>query len=64
MLILTRDIGESIKIGDDTTVTVLQVKGNQVKLGIKAPDDVAVNREELYLKMISETGRNVSLATK
>jgi carbon storage regulator len=63
MLILMRRNGESIKIGDDITVTVLGVKGNQVKIGIDAPDDVAVNREELFVRMVRETGHNVSLAT-
>lgn len=48
MLILTRRINESIMIGDDTSVTVLSVKGNQVRLGIDAPRDVEVHREEIY----------------
>ena len=48
MLILTRRIGESVMIGDDIKITVLGVKGNQVRLGIEAPQDVSVYREEIY----------------
>ena len=48
MLILTRRVGESLMVGDDITVTVLGVKGNQVRIGVNAPRDVAVHREELY----------------
>jgi len=51
MLILTRNIGATVTIGDDVRVTVLGVKGNQVRLGIDAPRDVAVHREEIYLKI-------------
>ena len=46
MLILTRRVGESLMIGDDVTITVLGVKGNQVRIGVKAPKEVAVHREE------------------
>ncbi len=48
MLILTRRVGESLMVGDDLTVTVLGVKGNQVRIGVNAPRDVAVHREEIY----------------
>ena len=48
MLILTRKIGEAVKIGDDIEVSIIGVKGNQVRLGINAPNDVAVHREEIY----------------
>ncbi|MGB1138493.1 MAG: carbon storage regulator CsrA, partial [Luminiphilus sp.] len=47
MLILTRRVGESLMIGDDVTITVLGVKGNQVRIGVKAPKEVAVHREEI-----------------
>jgi carbon storage regulator len=55
MLILTRRVGESLKIGDEVTVTVLGVKGNQIRIGIEAPHDVAVHREEIY-ERIAEQG--------
>ncbi len=54
MLILTRQIGETLMIGDQTTVTVLGIKGNQVRLGVNAPKDVAVHREEIYEKIRKE----------
>ncbi len=54
MLILTRRVGETVVIGDDVTVTVLGVKGNQVRLGINAPRDVAVHREEIYERIRRE----------
>jgi carbon storage regulator len=55
MLILTRRVGETIMIGQDITVTVLAVKGNQVRLGISAPTDVAVHRQEIYERIKAET---------
>jgi len=54
MLILTRRTGEKLRIGDDIEVVVLGVKGNQVRLGVDAPKDVAVNREEIYQRIQEE----------
>jgi carbon storage regulator len=54
MLILTRRVGETLMIGDEVSVTVLGVKGNQVRLGINAPKDVAVHREEIYERIRHE----------
>lgn len=57
MLILTRKINEAVRIGDDIEVSIIGVKGNQVRLGIKAPSDVAVHREEIY-ERIQQDGKS------
>jgi carbon storage regulator len=54
MLILTRRVGESLKVGEEVTVTVLGIKGNQVRVGIAAPKSVAVHREEIFEKIKAE----------
>lgn len=54
MLILTRRVGETLMVGDDVTVTVLGVKGNQVRIGVNAPKEVAVHREEIYERIKRE----------
>ena len=54
MLILTRRVGETLMIGDEVAVTVLGVKGNQVRIGVKAPQDVSVHREEIYERIRQE----------
>ncbi len=54
MLVLTRRVGETLVIGDEVTVTVLGVKGNQVRLGVNAPKEVSVHREEIYNRIQNE----------
>lgn len=59
MLILTRRVGETLMVGDDVTVTVLGVKGNQVRIGVNAPKNVSVHREEIYQRIQKEKVANL-----
>ena len=62
MLILTRKLGESVTIGDDIKITILGVRGRQVRLGIIAPQRVTIHREEIYFKIQEENKRAVAAA--
>lgn len=64
MLIVTRRVGETVMIGDDITVTVLGVKGNQARVGVNAPKEVAVHREEIYEKIKRQQGQPQSKSDK
>ena len=59
MLILTRKVGESVLIGDDISITVLSVRGNQVKLGVQAPKEVSVHREEISQRILQSKDEHV-----
>jgi len=62
MLILTRRVGETVVIGNDVDITVLGVKGNQVRLGVKAPREISVHREEIYRRIKGEAKEKASAA--
>lgn len=66
MLILTRKIGESLLIGDDVEITVLSIRGSQVKLGVKAPKEISVHRKEIYqrIKALAEQQSDVETQAK
>ena len=59
MLILTRRLNETIVVGDDVKITILGVKGNQIRLGIDAPKEISVHREEIWEKINAEKGKNI-----
>jgi carbon storage regulator len=61
MLILTRRVGETLMVGDNVTVTVLGVKGNQVRIGVNAPKEVSVHREEIYMRIQAEKGNQAAV---
>lgn len=58
MLILTRRVGETLMVGDEVTVTVLGVKGNQVRIGVNAPKEISIHREEIYQRIQQEKQNN------
>lgn len=58
MLILTRKIGESLLVGDDVEITVLSIRGNQVKLGVNAPKEISIHREEIYQRIKALAAEN------
>ena len=64
MLILTRRVGEALMVGDDTKIVVLGVKGSQIRLGINAPKDVKVHREEIYEKINVDTSETATKYAK
>lgn len=64
MLLLTRKLGENIRIGDDVKITIVEVKGNHVKLGIDAPPSIKVHREEIYERIQEENRRAQGIKTE
>jgi carbon storage regulator len=64
MLVLTRRTGETLKIGEEITVTVLGVKGDQIRIGIKAPPNVSVHREEIYYRIKAQHGEDSQVETQ
>ena len=64
MLILTRRVGESLRIGDEVSVTVLGIKGSQVRIGVNAPKSISVHREEVYERINEENSENTDNSTK
>jgi carbon storage regulator len=63
MLILTRKLGERITIGDDITISLLEIKGSQVKLGIEAPENISIHRQEIYERIRSENLKSSEVST-
>lgn len=63
MLILTRKVGESVLIGDDISITVLSVRGNQIKLGVQAPKEVSVHREEIFQRIQQSKDEHIDEAS-
>ncbi len=62
MLILTRRVGETLMVGDEITITILGVKGNQVRVGINAPRKISVHRKEIYIKIRNERMKNLGVS--